>query len=81
MADDGDDIKLTAMEVNLIKALAAMAGEPVSRDDLAEACGVDAGERTIDVQVTRLRRKIEEDTKAPRYLQTVRGQGYLLRVE
>jgi len=65
----------------LIKALGAHAGEPVSRDDLAEACGVDAGERTIDVQVTRLRRKIEQDTKAPRYLQTVRGQGYLLRVE
>jgi len=79
--DGGDDIKLTAMEVSLIKALGGRAGEPVSRDDLAEACGVDAGERTIDVQVTRLRRKIEEDTKAPRYLQTVRGQGYLLRVD
>lgn len=80
-ADEGEDVKLTSMEVSLMKALAAKAGEPVSRDDLAEACGVDAGERTIDVQVTRLRRKIEEDTKAPRYLQTVRGQGYLLRVE
>jgi len=81
LSDEGADVKLTAMEVSLIKALAAKAGEPVSRDDLAEACGVDAGERTIDVQVTRLRRKIEEDTKAPRYLQTVRGQGYLLRVD
>jgi len=79
--DDGDDMKLTAMEVSLIKALGAQAGEPVSRDDLAAACGVDAGERTVDVQVTRLRRKIEADTKAPRYLQTVRGQGYLLRVD
>jgi len=81
LADEGDDVKLTTMEVNLIKALAAKAGEPVSRDDLAEACGVDAGERTIDVQVTRLRRKLEEDTKSPKYLQTVRGQGYLLRVD
>ena len=80
-ADDGDDIRLTMMEVSLIKALGEHAGEAVSRDDLAEACGVDAGERTIDVQVTRLRRKIEKDTKAPRYLQTVRGQGYLLRVD
>lgn len=81
LADDGSDIKLTTMEVSLIKALGAKAGEPVSREDLAQACGVDAGERTVDVQVTRLRRKIEEDTKSPRYLQTVRGQGYLLRVD
>ena len=81
LADEGENIKLTAMEVSLMKALAEKSGEPVSRDDLAEACGVDAGERTIDVQVTRLRRKIEKDTKAPRYLQTVRGKGYLLRVD
>lgn len=84
IGEDGD-VKLTSMEVNLIKALGAQAGEPVSRDDLAAACGVDANSqssgRTIDVQVTRLRRKIEVDTKAPRYLQTVRGQGYLLRVD
>jgi two-component system phosphate regulon response regulator OmpR len=53
----------------------------VSRQTLAQICGVDAGERTIDVQVTRLRRKIEEDTKRPRHLQTVRGKGYLLRTE
>ena len=81
LGDDEQSVKLTTVEVSLIKALAAKGGEPVSRDDLAEACGVDAGERTIDVQVTRLRRKIEEDTKSPRYLQTVRGQGYLLRVD
>ena len=42
---------------------------------------MEAGERTIDVQVTRLRRKIEEDPKTPRYLQTVRGKGYRLRIE
>ena len=84
LGDDGEDVKLTSMEVSLIKALALRAGEAVSRDDLAAACGIDAAGqkvgRTIDVQVTRLRRKIEVDTKAPRYLQTVRGQGYLLRV-
>ena len=50
-------------------------------ETLAELCGIDAGERTIDVQVTRLRRKLEEDSKTPRYLQTVRGKGYLLRAE
>lgn len=80
--DDGARrVKLTAVEVNLLEALASRAGEVVSRDDLAAMCKMDAGERTIDVQVTRLRRKIEEDTKSPRYLQTVRGKGYLLRIE
>lgn len=80
--EDGDEVvKLTTMEANLIKALGARSGEVLSRDELAELCGAEAGERTIDVQVTRLRRKIEADTKAPRYLQTVRGKGYLLRAE
>jgi two-component system, OmpR family, phosphate regulon response regulator OmpR len=74
-------LQLTAAESTLIKALAAHAGQPVSRDELARQCGLNAGERTIDVQVTRLRRKIEENTRLPRTLQTVRGKGYLLRVE
>ncbi len=79
---DGEEVlHLTDAEVNLIKALASKVGEVISRDELATLCGVDAGERTIDVQVTRLRRKIEADTKVPRYLQTVRGKGYLLRIE
>lgn len=71
--------RLTTVEDNLLRALASRAGEVVSRDDLAEMCDMDAGERTIDVQVTRLRRKIEDDPKMPRCLQTVRGKGYLLR--
>jgi two-component system phosphate regulon response regulator OmpR len=79
---DGDAIQpLTAAEGLLIRALASRPGEAISREELAEKCGLDAGERTIDVQVTRLRRKIEKDTRIPRYLQTVRGKGYLLRVE
>ena len=65
----------------MLRALARRAGEVVSREELAALCDLDAGERTIDVQVTRLRRKIEEDAKTPRYLQTVRGKGYLLRIE
>jgi len=72
-------LDLTSMEANLLRALALSEGEVVSRTDLALRCSIDAGERTIDVQVTRLRRKIEENTKTPRYLQTVRGKGYLLR--
>jgi len=79
---DGDKLQsLTTVEANLLKALASNAGEIVSREKLAELCDIDAGERTIDVQVTRLRRKIETDTKNPRYLQTVRGKGYILRIE
>ncbi len=79
---NGDDIVgLTSMEANLLRALSNSAGEVVSREELASRCDVDAGERTIDVQVTRLRRKLEENTKSPRYLQTVRGKGYLLRAE
>ncbi len=78
---EDSEIKLTSVEANLLRALAESAGQPVSRDDLAERCDIDAGERTIDVQVTRLRRKIEQNTKIPKYLQTVRGKGYLLRAE
>lgn len=81
LQNDGEVLPLTAAEALLIRALASRPGEPVSREELAQRCGLDAGERTIDVQVTRLRRKIEKDTKVPRYLQTVRGKGYLLRVE
>ena len=78
----GDKVeKLTSVETTLIKALASQPGAPMSRDQLAELCNIDANTRTLDVQVTRLRRKIEEDTKNPRYLQTVRGKGYLLRIE
>ena len=72
---------MTTVEENLLMALAKERGQVVSREALAGSCGVDAGERTIDVQVTRLRRKIEEDTKNPLYLQTVRGKGYILRVQ
>lgn len=72
---------LTDAESTLLKVLGRFSGEVLSREKLAKLCGVDAGERTIDVQVTRLRRKIEEDSKNPRYLQTVRGKGYLLRTE
>ncbi len=80
-ANGESEMPLTTMEAKLLKALSSKLGEPISRDELAEKCGIDAGERTIDVQVTRLRRKIEADNRTPRYLQTVRGQGYLLRAD
>ena len=71
--------RLTGGEAALLTALARRAGEVLSREEIAIALGTpDAGERSVDVQVTRLRRKIEDDPKAPRYLQTVRGVGYRL---
>ncbi len=81
LVDGAEVVRLTDVEINLIGALLKKPDTILSREDLAEFCGLDAGERTIDVQVTRLRRKLEEDSKTPRYLQTVRGKGYLLRAE
>lgn len=74
-------VSLTSAEVVLIQALAAYKGQVADREALAKRCGVDADSRSIDVQVTRLRRKIEDDTKNPRYLRTVRGKGYVLNVQ
>ncbi len=75
----GQSIPLTESETALLIALSKKLGETYDRFELADALGLDATERTLDVQVTRLRKKIEPDPKTPRYLQTVRGQGYRLR--
>ena len=74
---DGDPVRLTEAEVALLRQLARTPHEPVDRLELARGT-VDPSGRAVDVQVTRLRRKIEDDPKAPRYLQTVRGIGYRL---
>ncbi|MEQ6202795.1 response regulator [Sulfitobacter sp. HNIBRBA2951] len=74
-------VRLTATEVQLMKIFSAKPGEALSRSNLVEELGRDRGqaqERAVDVQITRLRRKIEADPKQPRYLQTVRGAGYML---
>lgn len=73
----GKPVRLTSGEAAMLKLFAANAGRPFSRTDLCTRLGV-ALERSIDVQVTRLRRKIEDDPKLPLYLQTVRGVGYVL---
>ena len=73
----GKPIRLTTSENALLQLFAANAGRSFSRADLCSRLGVSL-ERSIDVQVTRLRRKIEEDPKLPLYLQTVRGVGYVL---
>ena len=84
----GDDlIRLTATEAALMRIFAARPGEAVSRTQLVEDLGRGGGrgdsaqERAVDVQITRLRRKVEVDPKQPRYLQTVRGAGYMLAPE
>ena len=74
-------IRLTAAEASLLKVLAQNPGTAVKRGDLLRLSRISGGERTVDVQVTRLRRKIEADPKQPRFIQTARGAGYLLRVD
>lgn len=73
-------VRLTEGEAKLLKRLAIAPHTPVDRLDLALEAGdaVEPGGRAVDVQVTRLRRKLESDPRNPRYLQTVRGIGYML---
>ena len=73
-----ETIYLTQSEASLLAILTKNIGQPVTREMLAEAMGTGINERSIDVQITRLRQKIEPDPKQPRYLQTVRGAGYTL---
>jgi two-component system phosphate regulon response regulator OmpR len=74
---DGKPVKLTSAELQLLRFLAANPGQTFSRTELSQRMG-EVLERTVDVQITRLRRKIEHDPKLPLYLQTVRGVGYVL---
>ena len=84
----GQEIRLTAGEADLLAALAAAPGQALSREILGQQARVtpgggsadpNGGSRMVDVQMTRLRRKIEADPRFPRYLQTVRGRGYMLQ--
>lgn len=71
-------IHITDSEANILKILCENQGKAVSRDTLSPLCG-GIDDRSIDVQITRLRRKIEDNPKQPHYLQTVRNQGYVLQ--
>jgi two-component system phosphate regulon response regulator OmpR len=73
----GNPVKLTSAELSLMRVMAASPGTTFTRSDLSQKMG-EVLERTVDVQITRLRRKIENDPKMPLYLQTVRGIGYVL---
>jgi len=72
----GEPVKLTSRERDILRLLVQTLGRPVSRSELAEVGG--GGTRSVDVQVNRLRRKLEPDPRHPVYLQTVRGEGYAL---
>jgi two-component system phosphate regulon response regulator OmpR len=72
-------IHLTDTELSLLRILAAQPGLAVSRQELGERSRISGSDRAIDVQVARLRRKLEPDPRQPRYLLTKRGEGYVLR--
>ena len=76
----GIAVHLTAGEAELLKVLTQNANTPVDRSLLGVG-EAESNPRTIDVQITRLRRKLEPDARQPRYLQTVRGLGYMLRTD
>lgn len=76
--NSGEIIHITPVERTLLTLLGRRTGDVHTREELAEILGVAENLRTVDVQITRLRKKIEIDTKNPRYLQTVRGKGYML---
>jgi two-component system phosphate regulon response regulator OmpR len=74
---EGETVRLTEREQEIMVVFASKAGETVARFELL-GDEIDAGERKIDVQINRLRRKIEDDPGDPKWLQTVRGIGYKL---
>lgn len=76
---DGDKIiALTAVEARLLQVFVENCGVPLTREEIALQCGIPESSRTIDVQITRLRRKLQDDPKLPTYIQTVRHVGYVL---
>ncbi len=80
LSDPDGVVYLTGGEAALLSALARRANEVLAREEIAAALGSDdSSERAVDVQVTRLRRKIEADPREPRFLHTVRGRGYVLK--
>ena len=78
ISKQGDAMHITPVEQSLLSILGAKSGQVFSREKLSEILGAGQSPRSIDVQITRLRKKIEKDSKNPRYLQTLRGKGYML---
>lgn len=78
LTQDGSPVFLTSTELILLKTLAQTPRQALSREELAQRIGHRVSDRTVDVQITRLRRKIGDDPRQPRYLQTIRHIGYAL---
>ena len=78
VSKQGQLLHITPVEQSLLAILGAKSGQVFSREKLSEILGAGQSPRSIDVQITRLRKKIEKDSKNPRYLQTLRGKGYML---
>ena len=79
LVSEKETIRLSSVEAGLLRAFCEKPGVVISRDDLVQRQPLAGNARTVDVQVTRLRRKIEADPRQPRYLVTIRGEGYVLR--
>ncbi len=78
LSDKNDHIFLSSTEVILLKTMAQSPRKPFSREDLAQRIGHRVTDRAVDVQITRLRKKLLDDSKQPRYIQTIRHIGYAL---
>jgi len=76
LVKDGEPVFLTSSELALLRVFAQSPGKPFTREELAQRIGHRVSERSVDVQIVRLRRKLGDDSKQPRYLQTVRHIGY-----
>ena len=76
---EADIVHLTSGELALLRTLAERAGAPIARAELGELANIKGNDRAVDVQMLRLRRKLEDDPRQPRHLLTVRGEGYALR--
>ncbi len=81
VSKQGSIIHITPVEQMLLNVLSQKPGQIFTREKLADVLGSGQSPRSIDVQITRLRKKIEKDSKNPRYLQTIRGKGYMLLPE
>ena len=80
ISKNNKDYKINSTEKIILEKMINAPGETFSRDSIGKLIGIDK-ERSVDVIITRLRKKIEDSPKNPKYLQTIRGEGYVLWIE
>ena len=81
LTKENSRVILTPSESKILNILAKSNNEPIYREDLSRILKISSSSRALDVQITRLRQKIEKNQKFPLYLQTVRGRGYVLKID